>query len=66
MPAKPSSFMCVNVFAKECLVKLEDLWATGEFLVTYTKSSKNHFDKEVLKYLEVDSEYLKSNKSLKK
>lgn len=45
MPPKPSSFMCVNVFARECLVKLEDLWASGQFLVTYTKNSKNNFDK---------------------
>ena len=51
MPAKPSSFMCVNVFANECLVKLEELWASGEFLVTYTKNSKNHFEKEIIKYL---------------
>lgn len=29
MPHKPSSFMCVNVFANECLVKLEELWASG-------------------------------------
>lgn len=54
MPSKASSFMCVNVFASDCLVKLEELWATGEFFVTYTKSAKNHYDSEILKYLEVE------------
>jgi hypothetical protein len=56
--------MCVNVFAQDCLVRLEELWATGEFLVTYTKNAKNYFDPEIVKFLEVDHLEIYSNKSL--
>ncbi len=56
--------MCVNVFAQDCLVRLEELWATGEFLVTYTKNAKNYFDPEIVKYLEVDNVEHLSNKTL--
>lgn len=51
MPKKQSSWMYVNVFAKNCILKLGQLYVTGEFYISYLKGMRNEIDIQAKKYL---------------
>jgi hypothetical protein len=51
MPKKPSSWQYVNVFAKNCEIRLSSLRASGQFYISYLKGMKNEIELEAKKYL---------------
>lgn len=57
MPKKPSSWQYVNVFAKNCQVRLGDLYGGGEFYISYLKGMKNDIDREALRYLLIEEDF---------
>jgi len=51
MPKKSSSWQYVNVFAKNCSLRLSSLHASGEFYISYLKGMKNDIELEAKRYL---------------
>lgn len=51
MPKKSSSWQIVNVFAKNCELRLGELRVTGEFYITYLKGMKNDPENDAKMYL---------------
>lgn len=44
MPKKASSWQYVNVFTKNCELRLGELHASGEFYISYLKGMKNDIE----------------------
>jgi hypothetical protein len=51
MPKKASSWQYVNVFAKNCQIRLGQLRVQGEFYISYLKGMKNDVETHAQQYL---------------